>query len=328
MSHRKFEAPRHGSLGFLPRKRCKKGRGRIRSFPEDNATQAPHLTAFIAYKAGNTHVLRDVVRPGSKLNKNEAVEAVTILEAPPMTVVGIVGYMDTPKGLRAVTSVWTTHLSDEVKRRFYKNWYKCKKKAFTKYAKKAADGELINQELQKMEQYCTVIRVLAHTQISKLKLRQKKAHLMEIQINGGDVAAKIAYSKSLMEQDIRVDDVFSTGECIDTIGITKGKGFKGVVSRWGVTRLPRKTHRGLERLLVSQLGIQPEFPSALLELVKRVTITELTSTRESTESVTERRERVPTCARLTEVPLRLIQLQRRLLQWEDSLTTDKSTRIS
>jgi len=28
--------------------------------------------------------------------------------------------------------VWAEHLSEEVKRRFYKNWYKAKKKAFTK----------------------------------------------------------------------------------------------------------------------------------------------------------------------------------------------------
>ena len=35
MSHRKFEAPRHGSLGFLPRKRSKHHAGKIKSFPRD-----------------------------------------------------------------------------------------------------------------------------------------------------------------------------------------------------------------------------------------------------------------------------------------------------
>ena len=34
MSHRKFEAPRHGSLGFLPRKRARSIRGRVRTFPK------------------------------------------------------------------------------------------------------------------------------------------------------------------------------------------------------------------------------------------------------------------------------------------------------
>jgi len=86
MSHRKFEAPRHGSLGYCPRKRTKHHRGRIRSFPRDkvdpkNPTPL-HLTAFVGFKAGMTHVVREIERPGSKLHKKEAVEAVTILETP------------------------------------------------------------------------------------------------------------------------------------------------------------------------------------------------------------------------------------------------------
>ncbi|EOD37150.1 60S ribosomal protein L3, partial [Emiliania huxleyi CCMP1516] len=119
MSHRKFERPRHGSLGFLPRKRASRHRGKVKSFPKDDRSKAPHLTAFLAYKAGMTHILRDVDKPGSKAHKKEVVEAVTVLEAPPMVVVGMVGYVETAKGLRALTTVWAEHLNDEVKRRFY-----------------------------------------------------------------------------------------------------------------------------------------------------------------------------------------------------------------
>ena len=57
-------------------------------------------------------------------------EAVTILETPPMVVVGLVGYKETAYGLKPVTTVWAEHLNEEVKRRFYKNWYKSKKKCF------------------------------------------------------------------------------------------------------------------------------------------------------------------------------------------------------
>jgi large subunit ribosomal protein L3e len=39
-----------------------------------------------------------------------------------MIVVGVVGYVKTPRGLRSLNTVWAEHLSDEVKRRFYKNW--------------------------------------------------------------------------------------------------------------------------------------------------------------------------------------------------------------
>ena len=132
MSHRKFERPRHGNLGFLPRKRTKHYAGKIKSFPKDDPSKKPHVTAFMGYKAGMTHIVRDVDRPGSKLHKKEIVEAVSILETPPMVVVGLVGYIETPRGLRALTSVWAGHSSEECKRRFYKAWYKSKQKAFTK----------------------------------------------------------------------------------------------------------------------------------------------------------------------------------------------------
>jgi large subunit ribosomal protein L3e len=123
MSHRKFEAPRHGSLGFLPRKRASRHRGRVKAFPRDDAESACHLTAFLAYKAGMTHILRDVLKPGSLLHKKETIEAVTILECPKMYVVGIVGYVETPRGLRALTTVWSDTLDTAVIRRFYKDWY-------------------------------------------------------------------------------------------------------------------------------------------------------------------------------------------------------------
>jgi hypothetical protein len=32
MSHRKFEAPRHGSLAFLPRKRAARHRGKVKRY--------------------------------------------------------------------------------------------------------------------------------------------------------------------------------------------------------------------------------------------------------------------------------------------------------
>merc|ERR1712137_337455 len=134
MSHRKFERPRHGSLGFLPKKRASRHRGKVKSFPKDDPSKPPHLTAYLAYKAGMTHILRDVDKPGSKAHKKEVVEAVTVLETPPMIVVGLVGYVRTAHGLRTLTTVWAEHLSESVKRNFYKNWYRSKKKAFSRYA--------------------------------------------------------------------------------------------------------------------------------------------------------------------------------------------------
>jgi large subunit ribosomal protein L3e len=85
--------------------------------------------------------------------------------------------------------------------------------------------------------------------VKKLNLRVKKAHIMEIQINGGaDAAGKVDFAKSLFEKEVTIDSIFSQDENIDVIGVTKGKGYEGVTARWGVTRLPRKTHRGLRKV--------------------------------------------------------------------------------
>jgi len=197
-----------------------------------------------------SHILREVNKPGSKLHKRETVEAVTVIEAPPMVVVGLVGYVETPRGLRSLTTVWAGHLDDSVKRRFYKNWYRSKQKAFDRYAARVNDeaNRDVETELERMKKFCTVIRVLAHTQIKKIKLRQKKAHLMEIQINGGTVKDKVDYGYELFERKVPVEAVFSQNDMIDIIGVTKGKGFKGVINRFGTRRLQRKTHRGNRKI--------------------------------------------------------------------------------
>lgn len=248
MSHRKFEAPRSGSLGFLPKKRTCHHKGKVKSFPKDDATKPCHFTAFMGYKAGMTHIQRDVVKPGSKLNKKEIVEAVSIIEAPPMVVVGFVGYVETPRGLRALTAVWAAHLSDECRRRFYRNWYTSKKKAFKKYAVRFEKGNNMQAEIDRAKKHCQFIRALCHTQIGKIKLRQRRAHLMEIQINGGSVPDKVDFCTKLFEQQVPIKDVFNQNEMIDVIGTTKGHGNEGVTARWGVSRLPRKTHRGLRKV--------------------------------------------------------------------------------
>jgi len=248
MSHRKFRAPRRGSLGFLPRKKSRTHRGRVRSFPKDDPSKPCHLTAFLGYKAGMTHIVREVDKLGSKSHKKEVVEGVTVIETPPMVVVGVVGYIATPRGLRALTTVWANHLSEEARRRFQKRWFNSKKKAFTKYSKSVTeDKTIVEKELERIKRSCTVVRVLAHTQTRRIGL-QKKAHIAEIQVNGGTIAEKVTFAHDLFEKQVPVDAIFEENSMIDVIGVTKGHGFEGVTVRWGTRKLPRKTHKGLRKV--------------------------------------------------------------------------------
>merc|ERR1712027_272260 len=105
-----------------------------------------------------------------------------------------------------------------------------------------------------MKKYCTSIRAICHTQMvvnSKKRIRSvqsKKDPIMEVQLNGGSIADKVNFAREHFEKKVPIKSVFGKDEMIDVIGVTKGKGFKGVTSRWHTKKLPRKTHKGLRKV--------------------------------------------------------------------------------
>lgn len=71
-----------------------------------------------------------------------------------------------------MTTVWASKLSKDTLRRFYKNWVNSKRKAFTKYTKKVTENpKNIETQLNRIKKYCTIVRVIVHTQMSKLNFR-------------------------------------------------------------------------------------------------------------------------------------------------------------
>lgn len=81
-----------------------------------------------------------------------------------------------------------------------------------------------------------------------LHFRQKRNHIIELQINGGSIEDKVKFGYDLFEKEIKIDSVFAQNEMIDVIGVTKGKGVQGVVQRFGVKHLQKKTHRGFRKV--------------------------------------------------------------------------------
>ena len=237
----------------MPKRRTKHHRGRVRHWPKDDKTKPVHLTAFMGYKAGMTHVVKyQQRREGKKVIKKDVVHATSVVECPPMKIIGMVGYIETPRGARTLSTVWAQQIDTGVKRRFYKNYYAAKKNAFKHYVDrfKAADSDpkSIKRDLERMKKYCSTIRVICSTQIDKIHIRQMKAHVMEIQLNGGSVADKVDFGYSKFEQEVKVSEIFSDSEVIDTVGVTRGKGTQGVIKRFRVRRLQRCSHRGVRKI--------------------------------------------------------------------------------
>lgn len=183
---------------------------------------------------------------------------VTLIETPPMTVVGVVGYKATSKGLTKIGVVWAKHLGQEFLKRIVKSKnQEMYKVAFKSYLEKVSkDDQFMTDKLNAFKRDAEVIRVIAHTNMKKSDQDgndkyidgQKKAHVMEIQVNGGSTGEKVDFAHGLLEKNVGVDSVFSDQELCDTIAVTTGKGFKGVISRWHSKKLPRKTHKGLRKV--------------------------------------------------------------------------------
>jgi large subunit ribosomal protein L3e len=194
------------------------------------------------------------------LDGKDALEPVTVVEVPPLVGIGVVGYQQTPQGLKPITTAWASNVGNEVKRRYYKNWYSSQKKAFSKLT-----PEKTKERLGKLEARSTVVRLIAHTVPSAVKLGSKKAELIEIQVNGGSPKDKIAFAKGFFENNIPISQVFAEGESVDLISVGKGRGWEGVVHRFGSKLLQKKTHRG--RRKVACIG--PWNPMRILWTVAR-----------------------------------------------------------
>jgi len=212
----------------------------------------------MGYKVGLTHISRTVNRPGSYNHNKDITECVSLIETPPMTVVGVVGYKSTSKGMTKIGVVWAKHLGQDFLKRVCRSQKQDQlKNAFKSYLDKVSkDDKFISERLNQFKKEASAIRVIAHTNLKKTNHEgtdkwidgQKKAHIMEIQVNGGDIGSKVDFSYKLLEKNVPVDSVFQTQELVDTIAVTTGRGFKGVISRWHCKKLPRKTHKGLRKV--------------------------------------------------------------------------------
>jgi len=212
----KRNRPRRGSLAFSPRKRAKRPVPKIRAWPNDEKVR---LQAFPVYKAGTTHALLKENNPKSPNAEQEIFTPVTVLEAPDITVAGIRVYEKTTKGLKTLTEVWASELDKELNR-----------KITTPKKEERKTVEELDKLVDKIEE----VRVIVHTNPKNTCLPKKKPEIVEIRIGGSDVSEKLNYAKEILGKTLSINDVFTEGEFVDTLAITKGKGFQGPVKRWGI----------------------------------------------------------------------------------------------
>jgi large subunit ribosomal protein L3 len=215
--------PRRGSMGFSPRKRARAETPHIKSWPEGN--DKPKIQGFLGYKAGMTHAFVVDYRPTSTTSGREVIMPVSVVETPPMKVAAVRTYKKTTHGLQTLGEIWADKLDPELSKTLPLS--KKEKKKKWDFMKDADE-----------------IRVIVYTQPKLVTgIPKKTPEIREFRISGGTIEEQIKYSKEILSKEVKINDALKEGDMIDTIAITKGKGFQGHVKRWGVKLLTHKNSK-------------------------------------------------------------------------------------
>lgn len=217
--------PRKGSMAYWPRKRAKKIYPRIKGWSKQ-AFDACSLLGFAGYKAGMTHIV-GVDNKKTSITKGENIALpVTVLECPPIKIFCLRLYKKTPYGF-SVSRDFFFKPSKDLQRKL-------------SIPKKLPDIK----ELDKInpDDYAD-IAVLAYTQPRLAGIGKKKPEVFEIKLSGSN-KDKLEFIKNHADKEISIDEVFKEAQTIDAHAITKGKGTKGPVQRFGIGLKHHKSEKG------------------------------------------------------------------------------------
>lgn len=243
MGHRKHSQPRRGSLAYLPRGRAKSMEARIRNWPTGNTNNTPKIIGHAGFKVGCVQIASIDDREKTPNAGKQIIGIGTIIATPPAIIIGARGYAKDNK----VYDIFALDLPKEI----------------TKYIKIKKDNDLSKFEklLHEIKKLFIVIFIVPN----KIGLPQKKPFIFEVGISGGDIKNQIEYIKTMLGKSLKIDEVFEPGMKIDVAAITKGKGWEGPVTRWGIKRKQHKSRKNVRE--VGSLG--PISPQNVMYTVPR-----------------------------------------------------------
>ncbi len=231
MGHRKYSAPRRGSLAYRPRGRAKSLVPRIRTWPRLEADK-PTLLGFPGYKAGTAHVITVDDRAKTPNFGKPLFNLSSVLTLPDAQVVGLRLYGHENGQDLAISDV-----------------------------KAAGQTTADNLPLARTARVAALVSSVPRD----VGLSQKKPVVLEVGVSGGDPKAQAEFVLGLLGKKVKFTDVFKAGMYVDVLGITKGKGFEGPITRFGVKRKQHKSRKSVRAVAV----IGPWHPAAVMYTVAR-----------------------------------------------------------
>jgi len=230
LGHRKHSAPHRGSLAYRPRGRAKSLIPRIRNWPRIEGDK-PTILGYPAFKAGTIHTITVDDRAKTPNFGKPLFNMSSVLSIPEAEVVGLRLYSHEDGRDNPIADV------------------------------KAAGQTSDKLPLERTKRVAAVVSTVPHD----VGLSQKQAIVMEVGVSGGDTKSQADYVLGLMGKKVKFTDVFKAGMYVDVLGISKGKGFEGPVTRFGVKRKQHKSRKSVRAVGV----IGPWHPAAVMYTVAR-----------------------------------------------------------
>jgi len=188
-----------------------------------------------------THAFIVDYRKRSTTAGQEVAVPVTVVEVPPLRVVGARLYLRHPYGSRVVAEAWGSALAVELDRRIPHH-------SASSPEALASFGHASGDE----------VRLIVHTQPHLITgTSSKTPQLFEVRVSGEKFEDRRAFALQQLGQEIPAEQWTKEGEFVDVLGVTKGFGFQGHTQRWGVKLQPRKNSK--HRRMIGTLG--PHNPS-------------------------------------------------------------------
>ena len=248
MGARKRHSPRRGSLAYSPRIRAKSMEARIRAWPKLNSEE-PKILAHCGFKAGCVQVVSIDDREKVPNAGKQLVSLGTVLVTPPVIILGIRGYSKDHDGRHAEFDVYAEDIPKSIS------------KEISLVNKQENALENAEKRLKKIKEIFAIVAVSPRA----AGLEQKKPYVFEASVSGGDIQKQFIHVKELLGKEIKIDQIFETGATVDVAAITKGKGWQGVIQRWGVKKKQHKSRKTVRE--VGSLG--PISPQSIMYTVPR-----------------------------------------------------------
>jgi large subunit ribosomal protein L3 len=214
--------PRFGSLQFWPRKRAEKELPSINWRILETKNLGKTLLGTIAYKAGMCSVIVKDNTMNSLTKGKTIVIPSTILECPPVRILGIRFY----KQGTVAFDVLAPNLDKELKRKL-------------KFPKKELSMDINPENFDN-------IHVLAYSDAKKTGIK-KTPDIAEIGLKGKNSKEKFDNAKAMLGKEININDIFEKNQLVDVHAVTKAKGLEGPVKRFGITFKQHKSEKGVRR---------------------------------------------------------------------------------